>query len=170
MVSRGSRKPANGFDLSQSPSHLLRRCVQYANDLFAHEPSASDLTKQQYTVLVAVEQNEGVSQTDLVALTGIDRSTLAEMIRRMIEKDLLTRERTESDQRANSVQLAPNGRKALRGARAASERVEKALLAALPAVDRAKFARMLSTIVAAAEARGEDPVQPVRRAPNRRSR
>lgn len=64
MVSRGPRKSINGFDLSQSPSHLLRRCVQYANDLFAHEPTASDITKQQYTVLVAVEQNEGVSQTD----------------------------------------------------------------------------------------------------------
>ena len=75
MASRGPRKSINGFDLSQSPSHLLRRCVQYANDLFSHEPTASDLTKQQYTVLVAVEQNEGVSQTDLVALTGAGEPT-----------------------------------------------------------------------------------------------
>ena len=169
MVSRGPRKSANGFDLSQSPSHLLRRCVQYANDLFAHEPTASDLTKQQYTVLVAVEQNEGVSQTDLVALTGIDRSTLAEMIRRMIEKGLLTRERTESDQRANAVRLAAGGRKALRGARAASDRVERALLSALPAGDRAKFSRMLSTIVAAAESGGMDNA-PGRRTSGRRHR
>jgi len=170
MVSRGPRKSTNGFDLSQSPSHLLRRCVQYANDLFAHEPTASDLTKQQYTVLVAVEQNEGVSQTDLVVLTGIDRSTLAEMIRRMIEKGLLTRERTESDQRANAVHLATSGRKALRGARAASDRVERALLSALPAGDRAKFSRMLSTIVAAAEAGGTDNPPAGRRVSGRRHR
>ncbi len=169
MVSRGPRKSVNGFDLSQSPSHLLRRCVQYANDLFAHEPTASDLTKQQFTVLVAVEQNEGVSQSDLVSRTGIDRSTLAEMIRRMIDKGLLTRERTESDQRANSVRLAAGGRKALRGARAASDRVERALLSALPAADRAKFSRMLSTIVAAAEAGGMDN-PPGRRASGRRHR
>lgn len=169
MVSRGPRKSANGFDLSQSPSHLLRRCVQYANDLFSHEPSASDLTKQQFTVLVAVEQNEGVSQTDLVALTGIDRSTLAEMIRRMIEKGLLSRERTENDARANAVHLAQAGRKALRGARAASERVEKALLSALPAADRAKFSRMLSAIVAAAEA-GDLEAPPARRGSGRRNR
>jgi len=169
MVSRGPRKSTNGFDLSQSPSHLLRRCLQYANDLFSHEPTASDLTKQQYTVLVAVEQNEGVSQTDLVALTGIDRSTLAEMIRRMIEKGLLSRERTESDQRANAVRLAAGGRKALRGARAANDRVERALLSALPAADRAKFSRMLSTIVAAAEA-GVLDAPPARRASGRRHR
>ncbi len=91
------------------------------------------------------------------------------MIRRMIEKGLLTRERTESDQRANSVHLATGGRKALRGARAASDRVERALLSALPAADRAKFSRMLSTIVAAAEAGGLDN-PPGRRTSGRRHR
>lgn len=150
MASKGSRK-ADGFDLSQSPSHLLRRSVQLANDLFARELGASDLTKQQFTVLAAVEQNEGVSQTDLVGVTGIDRSTLAEMIRRMIARGLLARERTEADQRANAVHLGANGRKALRSARSASEKVEKSLLATLPAADRVKFVRMLTVLVASAE-------------------
>jgi len=152
MASKGQKKADGGFDLSQAPSHLLRRCVQYANDLFSQEPGASDLTKQQYTVLAAVEQNEGMSQTDLVNITGIDRSTLAEMIRRMIEKGLLDRERTESDQRANAVRIATGGRKALRSARTASERVEKTLLAGLSSTDRAKFVRMLTAVVTQAEA------------------
>lgn len=154
MASKGQKKTAVGFDLSQSPSHLLRRCVQHANDLFSREPGASELTKQQFTVLAAVDENEGASQTDLVALTGIDRSTLAEMIRRMIEKELLDRERTESDQRANAVRVGPAGRKALRAARAAGDRVERALLAPLPAADRQRFTRMLLAIVAHAEADG----------------
>jgi len=151
MAVKGPRKANGGFDLSQSPSHLLRRCVQYANDLFSREPGASDLTKQQFTVLAAVEQNEGMSQTDLVAITGIDRSTLAEMIRRMIDKGLLDRERTESDQRANAVRIAMAGRKALRSARSASERVEKTLLASLSSADRAKLLRMLAAVVDQAE-------------------
>ncbi|HYM18695.1 MAG TPA: MarR family transcriptional regulator [Micropepsaceae bacterium] len=156
MASKGPKKADGGFDLSQSPSHLLRRCVQYANDLFSREPGASDLTKQQFTVLAAVEQNEGISQTDLVNLTGIDRSTLAEMIRRMIEKGLLDRERTETDQRANAVHLAALGRKALRSARQASERVERTLLSALPAGDRGKLVKMLSAVVEQAEAEGNE--------------
>jgi DNA-binding MarR family transcriptional regulator len=152
MASKGPKKTDGGFDLAQAPSHLLRRCVQYANDLFSQEPGASDLTKQQYTVLAAVEQNEGMSQTDLVNITGIDRSTLAEMIRRMIEKGLLDRERTEADQRANAVRIASGGRKALRGARSASERVERALLSGLSSTDRSRFVRMLTTVVSQAEA------------------
>jgi DNA-binding MarR family transcriptional regulator len=151
MAGKNPRKANGGFDLSQSPSHLLRRCVQYANDLFSRESSASDLTKQQFTVLAAVEQNEGISQTDLVALTGIDRSTLAEMIRRMIDKGLLDRERTESDQRANAVRIAAGGRKALRSARSASERVERALLAGLSVSDRQKFVKMLATVASHGE-------------------
>ena len=152
MAGRSPRKPNGGFDLSQSPSHLLRRCVQYANDLFSRESSVSDLTKQQFTVLAAVEQNEGISQTDLVALTGIDRSTLAEMIRRMIDKGLLDRERTESDQRANAVRIAAGGKKALRSARSASERVERTLLSSLSSSDRSKFLKMLSTVASQGEA------------------
>src|SRR5215831_21399613 len=150
-MAKGPKKADNGFDLSQSPSHLLRRCVQYANDLFSQEPSAADLTKQQFTVLSAVEQNEGMSQTDLVLITGIDRSTLAEMIRRMIEKGLLDRERTESDQRANAVRMAAGGRKALRSARSASERVERTLLSGLSASDRPRFLKMLAAVVSQAE-------------------
>lgn len=165
MASKGPKKTNGGFDLSQAPSHLLRRCVQYANDLFSQEPGASDLTKQQYTVLAAVEQNEGMSQTDLVNITGIDRSTLAEMIRRMIEKGLLDRERTETDQRANAVRIAAGGRKALRSARTASERVEKALLSGLSSADRTKFIRMLSTVVSQAE--GDDANSSERRRPRR---
>ncbi len=156
MASRGPRKTVGGFDLSQSPSHLLRRCTQYANDLFSREPGASEITKQQFTVLSAVEQNEGVSQTELVTLTGIDRSTLAEMIRRMIEKGLLDRERTENDARANAVRLAASGRKVLRQARSAGDRVERALVASLNSSDRAKLTRLLGTIVAAAEAEGAE--------------
>src|SRR4051812_28883060 len=157
MASKGPRKADGGFDLSQSPSHLLRRCVQYANDLFSREPGASDLTKQQFTVLAAVEQNEGISQTDLVAITGIDRSTLAEMIRRMTEKGLLDRERTESDARANAVRIAAAGRKALRSARTASERVERALLSGLSAGDRTRLVKMLASVVAQAEAAESEP-------------
>jgi DNA-binding MarR family transcriptional regulator len=161
MASKGPRKANGGFDLSQSPSHLLRRAVQIANDLFSREPGSSDLTKQQFTVLAAVEQNEGISQTDLVNLTGIDRSTLAEMIRRMIDKGLLDRERTESDLRANAVRIAASGKKSLRSARTASERVERALLANLPAADRARFVRLLA-IVAAAHTESEPRTKPRR--------
>src|ERR1700712_2607729 len=148
---KGQRRPGNGFDLSEAPSHLIRRCQQFYGDLYAREAGGKELTKQQFTVLAALEHNDGISQTALVEITGIDRSTLAEMVRRMLEKGLLGRERTEEDQRANAVVISQNGRKALRAARTASERAEKAMLDALPPVERPKFVKLLATVAIAAE-------------------
>jgi DNA-binding MarR family transcriptional regulator len=150
-MTKSQRRANGGFDLSESPSHLIRRCAQYFGDLYAHEAGTSDLTKQQYTLLSALEHNDGVSQTALVDITGIDRSTLAEMVRRMLDRGLLSRERTEEDQRANAVAISPSGRKALRTARAASERAEKALLEALPLAERPRFVRLLAQIAGAGE-------------------
>jgi DNA-binding MarR family transcriptional regulator len=145
------RRPNGGFDLAQAPSHLFRRCHQFFGDLYAMEAGARELTPQQFTVLAALEHNEGVSQTALVEMTGIDRSTLAEMVRRMTDKGLMERERTEEDQRANSVVITANGRKALRSARLAAERAERALLESLQASDRVKLIRYLTQIATAAE-------------------
>jgi DNA-binding MarR family transcriptional regulator len=148
---KGQRKAGNGFDLSEAPSHLMRRCQQFYGDLYAREGGGKELTKQQFTLLCALEQNDGVSQTALVEITGIDRSTLAEMVRRMLEKGLLSRERTEEDQRANAVAISPSGRKALRAARNAADRAERALLEALPMPERQKFVKALTQIAAAAD-------------------
>ena len=150
-MAKGQRRSNGSFELSVSPSHLIRRCAQFFGDLYAHEAGASDLTKQQFTLLAALDHHDGASQTALVDITGIDRSTLAEMVRRMLEKGLLSRERTEEDQRANSVAISPNGRKALRSARTASERAERALLESLPSVERQRFVRLLAQIAGAGE-------------------
>src|SRR6476646_1133817 len=150
-MTKSQRKANGGFELSESPSHLIRRCAQYFGDLYAHEAGASELTKQQFTLLAALEHNDGVSQTALVEITGIDRSTLAEMVRCMLDKGLLSRERTEEDQRANAVAISPAGRKALRAARNAADRAERALLEPLPLPERQKFVKALSQIAQAAE-------------------
>ncbi len=147
------RRPNGGFDLAQAPSHLIRRCQQYYGDLYAQEPGARDLTTQQFTVLAALEHNEGVSQTALVDMTGIESlDARGGWARRMVDKGLLSRERTEEDQRANAVAISASGRKALRSARLAAERAERALLDALPASERAKFVKALAQIASAADA------------------
>src|SRR5476649_1390697 len=148
-MNKGVRKANGGFELSEAPSHLIRRCQQFYGDLYAREAGSRELTKQQFTLLCALEHNDGASQTVLVEITGIDRSTLAEMVRRMLDKGLLSRERTEEDQRANAVAISPSGRKALRAARLASERAEKALLEALPPVERPKFVKLLAQVAVA---------------------
>lgn len=169
MASKGQGRNGS-VELTGTPAHLMRRCNQFYGDLFARETGDRDLTKQQYLVLCALEQHEGVSQTALVNATGIDRSTLAEMVRRMLERGLLTRKRTDEDARANAVAITPPGRRVLKAARLAAERAERALLEPLAPSDRSRFVKFLSTIAAAADHYSSGgAVRPLRRPGGRRA-
>ena len=99
--------------LDRSPSHLLHRALQRALDIYAEEFGEGGVTQRQFAVLAAADAREGATQADLVRVTGIDRSTLADMAKRMIDKGLLERERSSLDARANAVRLTAAGRAAL---------------------------------------------------------
>jgi len=111
-------KPAkDATALERSPSHLLHRAVQVALDIYAEEMGPGAITQRQFAVLAAVAEHDGATQTDLVRLTGIDRSTMAEMAARLISKGLLERRRSPFDARANAVSLTEVGRETLEAAR-----------------------------------------------------
>lgn len=133
--------------LQRSPIHQLHRAGQCAADIFQTEMGLDDLTPRQYAVLLTVSQNEGLSQTHLVEKTGIDRSTLADVVRRMLKKGLLHRRRTREDARAYAVRLTEEGWKALRNADPVAKRVDERILAALPAAQRERFLADLEAIV-----------------------
>jgi len=135
--------------LERSPIHLLHRAGQCAADIFQGEMADGDLTPRQYAVLVAVSQNEGLSQTQLVDKTGIDRSTLADIVRRMLKKGLLQRRRTKDDARAYSVKLTDEGWRVLKAADPLAKRVDDKILAALPGQQRERFVQDLNAIVEA---------------------
>jgi DNA-binding MarR family transcriptional regulator len=105
------------------------------------------LTPRQLAVLVTVSNNEGLSQTGLVERTGIDRSTLADIVRRMQRKGLLQRRRTKEDARAYAVKLTEEGRRVLRTAEPLARRVDDRILDALPGKQRDQFIDGLLTIV-----------------------
>ena len=105
--------PSSTLVLDRSPSHLLHRALQLALDIYTAETGPVAITQRQYAVLAAVAANEGLSQTELVRATGIDRSTLADLVGRMIAKGYLARERSSEDARANTVKLGDEGRAAL---------------------------------------------------------
>lgn len=135
--------------LTRSPVHMLHRAGQCAGEVFHAEMQSGDLTPRQYAVLLTVAHNEGISQTGLVEQTGIDRSTLADIVRRMLKKGLLQRRRTKEDARAYAVKLTEEGRRVLRQADPVTQRVDDRILEALPAKQREVFLDNLGLIVEA---------------------
>ncbi|MEL6371687.1 MAG: MarR family winged helix-turn-helix transcriptional regulator [Pseudomonadota bacterium] len=152
------------YDLKKSPGHLLRRAQQYAHDLYSKEVGSSGPTPRQFEVLHTVAANPGLSQTDLVRATGIDRSTLADMIARMINKGLLSRSRTKEDARANAVSITAAGKRMLQGALNKVDKAEKAAMAVLPKTQQAAFMKALSAYADALDKMDAETAAPKKRA------
>jgi DNA-binding MarR family transcriptional regulator len=143
-------KASGGKDMSVSELsaiHLLHRAGQCADELFAKKIGKSDLTPRQFAVLMSVAKSEDVSQTALVDATGIDRSTLADIVRRLVERGLLARKRTKQDARMYAVRLSAAGRHAIESAAPGALATNDALLASLPVSQRTVFVNALQKIV-----------------------
>lgn len=137
----------SGNQLNRSAMHLLHRAGQCAADIFASEARSSGLTPRQFAVLTVVADEEGLTQTDLVERTGIDRSTLADIVARMLGRGLIQRRRAKEDARAYAIKLTPQGAKALREATPAATTTDTRLLANLSPAKRQDFLESLSLII-----------------------
>ena len=139
------------FDLTTSPGHLLHRAQQFAADRFGEAVATSGLTQRQFAVLSATHAREGLTQTQLVMATGIDRSTLAELVARMVRNGLLVREKLADDARANAIHLSEHGRQLVEGATVGAREADAAILGALPISKRKSFLKMLKRIASTLE-------------------
>ncbi len=137
--------------LERSPSHLLHRALQLALDVYTAETGPGAVTQRQYAVLAAVAEHDGLTQTDLVRATGIDRSTLADMISRMIAKGYLDRERSTQDGRANKVSLTVEGRAILDDAAPRVAAADTRILSYLAGNKRESFLGVLRDLAKAGE-------------------
>lgn len=133
-----------------SVSHLLHRAVQIAADLHAERAGPEGLTPRQFAVLAAVAETEGATQSQLVRSTGVDRSTLAELLTRLMARGLVSRLRSPGDARSNQVSLTESGRALLAAAEPLAAAADLALLSRLPEDRRSRFVKDLRRLVAGA--------------------
>lgn len=110
--------------------HLLHRAKQSAHAAFMDAVDHT-ISPRQYAVMKAVSASTSPSQTRLVEATGIDRSTMADIVRRLQKAGLASRTRSRRDARAYEVTLTKRGEEALRRADGAALKANKQLLAKL---------------------------------------
>lgn len=93
-------------------------------------------TVRQLAVLETVRQLESCSQRQIAQATGIDRSTLSDIVRRLLERGHLHRRRSLADARAYNVSLTHTGADLLREHAVIQRRVEQQILAKLKRPER----------------------------------
>lgn len=117
---------------------LIRRCLSRYDDNFG------PLTRSQYEALAAIEDNPEASQHRLCAITGIDRSTMSEMLIRLEKMEFILRGRIGTDTRALAAQLTPDGRAELARSHRIARKAEAVLLKPLKVPERKRLTEFLA--------------------------
>jgi len=94
------------------PGHLVRRAQQVHTALFA-EVFGAELTGPQFAVLRTLDTGSGLSQSDVGAQAGLDKSTAADLVDRLARRGWIARHPDAVDRRRRIVALTGQGRAAL---------------------------------------------------------
>lgn len=87
----------------------LRKAQVAVFQNFQEAVAPLDITPGQFGVLILIKENEGLSQSDLGAAVGIDRSTMVAVIDRLESRGLVVRAPSPNDRRSYALRLSPEG-------------------------------------------------------------
>lgn len=132
------------FELEELHTVHLARCAVNAREL---------------SVLLLLDGRKPESQQQAAGRLGIDRTTMVGLLDGLESKGLLARQTDPGDRRRNVVVLTDAGRRALKDAKAASDRAERDLLAGLSSAEARQLRALLARVAspsAPAPSRAED--------------
>lgn len=145
----------DAYDLATASCRVLKLALRRAGEMVAEEIGEAGLRPRPFMTLIAIYQNPGITQNDLVKTTGSDRSTIGELIQRFETRGFITRERAANDQRVNQLYVTEEGTMALRRSLHGTLRAEKRFRAMVPPEHRDTFFEILARL-AEDEARAEE--------------
>ncbi|MGO4328518.1 MarR family winged helix-turn-helix transcriptional regulator [Cupriavidus sp. 2TAF22] len=131
------------------PGFLVRRLHQIHVAMFFEECKSASITPVQYAILTVLSVLPGLDQTALGQEVGFDRTTTADVVRRLEERGLLERKDNPADRRTRHVHLTKEGQAVVASLRADMERAQERMLAPLRPAQRKVFMELLSTLVEA---------------------
>lgn len=138
-VAKSASKRRNGGprpDLGAIKGHLgyfLRRAQISIFQDFIRTLSSLDIRPAQYSVLIVIATNPGLSQADVSEVLGIERARLVRLLHRLERRGLVQRLASPVDRRSHSLKLTAAGRGMLKRAKALAAIHEARLLERLGA-------------------------------------
>ncbi|MGN8027205.1 MarR family winged helix-turn-helix transcriptional regulator [Microbacterium sp. 22242] len=136
--------------LTVHTGYLIRRAQQRHVALWSRIVS-TETTSVQFSILSILAGRGETSQRELCDAVDLDRSTIADLVRRMQRRDLLSRRRSAADARRNVVALTDLGRSELDRLRPRVDDLEAALTAGISPSELAQLHHGLNRILDAPE-------------------
>ncbi len=141
--------PAVNFGpLPEHVGYHLRKAYSYLFRTFITSFKHLQLAPGQYSALVLIGLNPGMSQLELAAATGLDGSTVVPITNRFVKLGWIRRTRRANDRRVYSLRITPAGQAILDEAWPLIVERERNLESVLSARERAELIDILSRIAA----------------------
>lgn len=132
--------------LDRSLGYHVRR-VQLANFRnFARHVKKPKATPTQFTMLVLINANPGMSQVELGAILDMDRATTMTVVDKLESRRWVVRKRSTVDRRKHELHLSAQGRTVLAAMKKAVEEHETAFAAALSQREKDDLLRLLKKL------------------------
>lgn len=132
--------------LAKFTGSLVRRAQQRHVAVWLSEVSA-EITSVQYAALEILQRTPGVNQRQLGDELDVDRSTIADLVARMVRNGLIARSDDPVDKRSYVLFLTAAGKKQLAALRPRVEEVERILTARLTPREAAELRRLLAALL-----------------------
>src|SRR5487761_1467590 len=113
--------------------YFVRRLQIWVFRDFIRTLAEIDVRPAQFSVLVVIGANRGISQAELGATLGIERARLARLLHLLQDRSLVRRLQSSADGRRHALQLTAHGRTLLARAKSLAARHERKLLLKLGA-------------------------------------
>jgi DNA-binding MarR family transcriptional regulator len=133
--------------LDSGVGFLARVLAGHATSVYEQITGQTDITPQQFGVLLVLHQQGTITLTELTQSTRADRSTVGEMVSRMRGRGLVERTPGEEDRRQSLVSITEKGREILLDLLPHMPALQDNLLAPIPPEDRRLFLHHLRMIV-----------------------
>ncbi len=145
--------------LNGRPGFLIRRMHQIHTALFLEETRAFNVTPVQYSLLTALRQYGEMEQGRLALEIGLERTSVAEVILRLVERGLIERNASPKDRRVKRVALTRKGRALIRRMLEPVQRAHDRTIECLAPDEREVFLAQLIRLVEANNDQGAVPLR-----------
>lgn len=123
-----ANRPAIGLGvLNGRLGYFVRRVQVWVFQDFVRRLSSIDISPAQFSVLVVISGNPGLSQSELAATLGIERARLVRLLHRLERRGLTQRLPSSADGRRHALRLTRDGNALLTRAKALAAQHEAAL-------------------------------------------
>ncbi|MHC8945257.1 MarR family transcriptional regulator [Advenella incenata] len=129
------------------PGFLVRRLNQIHYSMFFEECKNENITPVQHGVLSVLLNEQYLDQSSIGLKVGLDRTTSADVIKRLADKGLVSRRVNPDDRRSRQSFITEEGIRVMKQLRKGMIRSQERLLEPLNNEEREIFVRLLSKLV-----------------------